>query len=112
MPKKSKIHEKKSRNLEKFQKIQAEKQQIQGLYVNSSSAVSEKNEKINALTQKIYELEEKLLFVSQKCQDSFRSKNMSISNLPTSRSTNKSSPKRSKTPGEVLLSNYDSKLIY
>ena len=92
--------------LEKLQKIQAEKNQIQNLYVKSSTVISEKNGKIDELGRTIYDLEEKLQFFSQKSMESTKTHNPSNSNLGTSRSTNKSSPKRSKTPGDFLYSKY------
>lgn len=98
------IAEKYDALLEKYKKIQSEKNQIQGLYVGASSTITEKNCKIQDLEQKISELEEKLLFFGKKSLESSKIRNPSLSNLGTSRSTCKSSPKRCKTPGDNLLS--------
>jgi len=70
--------------LEKFHKLQAEKTQIQNLYVMASSVISEKNQKVQELTNQIFEFEEKLVarhkpYDHHKCH--------SISNTATSRGT-------------------------
>ena len=83
--------------LEKHQKIQSEKAQIQNLYVSAQAIIAEKGSRIKELMNEIFSLEERLN--SSKSNEKY--KNPSISNLATSRSTNKSSPKRSKTPGEA-----------
>ena len=70
--------------LEKFHKLQAEKTQIQNLYVMASSVISEKNQKVQELTNQIFEFEEKLL-AGHKVYNHL--KGHSISNTATSRGT-------------------------
>lgn len=70
--------------LEKFQKLQAEKTQIQNLYVMASTVINEKNQKVQELTEQIFEFEEKLL-AGHKLYDGL--KGHSISNSSTAKFT-------------------------
>jgi chromosome segregation ATPase len=82
---------------QKYNKLQSEKNQIQSLYIASQSLLSEKNNSIKDLTKEIYELEEQIQLNSPKTYENSQGYH-SISNLGTSRSTNKSSPGRIKIP--------------
>jgi chromosome segregation ATPase len=70
--------------LEKFQKLQSEKTQIQNLYVMASSSISEKNQRIQDLTNKLFEFEDRLLTHS-KTGESL--KHLSINLTAASRGT-------------------------
>lgn len=63
--------------IEKFHKLQSEKTQIQNLYVMASTAISEKNQRIQELSNKVFEFEERLLS-NTKTSESMRHHSSSI----------------------------------
>lgn len=89
--------------LEKYQKLHAEKAQIQRLYIDSTSIISEKNIIIQEMAKKIYKIEEKMSIFNHKSQENSKTNLNSVINTATSKGTNKSSPTRSKTPKGFLF---------
>lgn len=89
--------------LEKYQKLNAEKVQVQRLYIDSSSIITEKNIVIQEMAKKIHKIEEKMSMFNHKSQENSKANLNSVINTATSKGTNKSSPTRSKTPKGFLF---------